>query len=118
LSSQHDTLYEDSECNPTETTVVLLRFLKVAVEFEMLKLLTFISFAFVLESLHFKREDTWSLTAVMYPMREPLFNSEKSKKIYKLQSVYLLMNFERNLSEFKTFSAYLTNNINNISCSS
>ena len=54
----------------------------------------------------------------MYPMREPLFNSEKRKNIYKLESVYLLLNFERNISEVKTFSAYLTNNVNNISCSS
>jgi hypothetical protein len=65
MSSQLDTLYDDSECNPTETKVVLLHFLKFFVEFEFLKLFTFISFAFVLESLHFKKEDTWSPTAVM-----------------------------------------------------
>jgi hypothetical protein len=64
------------------------RFFQVAVEFEHLKLFTFISFAFVLESLHFKKEDTWSLTAVMYPMNEPLFNSEKSKK-YISYRVYI-----------------------------
>jgi len=75
--------------------------LKLAVEFELLKLFTFVSFAFVLESLHFKKEDTWSLTAVMYPMRDPLFNSEKSKKY--TQRVYLLLNFERNISEVKAF---------------
>jgi len=48
LSSQRGTLYEGSECNPTETMVVLLHFLKAAVEFELLKLFTFISFVFVL----------------------------------------------------------------------
>jgi uncharacterized membrane protein YesL len=58
--------YEDSECNPTEKTVVLLYLLKFAVDFELLNF-SHLSVAFVLGSIPFKTEDTWWLTAVMYP---------------------------------------------------
>ena len=51
LSSQHDPLYEDSEYDPTETTVILLNFFKVDVEFELLKLFTFITFV-LLSKVH------------------------------------------------------------------
>ena len=62
-------------------------------------------FAFVLESLHFKKEDIWTLTAVVYAMREPFFSSEKNKKIYKLKRSFLLLKFEKKYVRSQDFSA-------------
>jgi len=88
LISQHDPLYEDSECNPTETTVVLLHFLKVAVEFELLKLFTFISFV-LFSKFHNSQGKIlghWQLSCIRC---ESLCSTVRSVKIYISYRAYI-----------------------------
>jgi hypothetical protein len=87
LSSQHDSLYEDSECNPTETTVILLHFLKV-VEFELLKWFTFISFVFFSKAHNSQRKilGQWQLSCIRC---ESLCWTVRSAKIYISYRAYI-----------------------------